>query len=198
MRVALVVVALIWAAVAPAQTPPQAPAGKPQAVDVRLINDKPLQVQATGDHGLLEPNFIVALSSLLIAGLVFILSMTQWRRQYQSIQMEACERMFDELRRTELEFKTPIDTEYAKAPKAWDPPALRQGNKAWDHAAWDYFARWDHLAFLVLQKRVDDEAMLVLVERKARYAMDQMKQYAPDWLADKSFPYFKQLFATYR
>lgn len=198
MRVALAVVALMWIAAVFAQTPPPAPAGTPQPVDVRLVNDKPLQVQATGDDGLLEPNFIVALSSLLIAGFAFILSVAQWRRQDQGIQMEACQRMFDELRRTELEFKTPIDAEYAKAPTTWDAPALRRGNKAWDHAAWDYFARWDHLAFLVLQKRVDDKAMLVLVERKGLYAMEQMKDYAPEWLADQSFPYFKQLVATYR
>ena len=198
MRVALGVIALICAAAAVGQTQPQPPASTRQPVEVRLVNDKPLQVHSADDHGLLDPNFIVALSSLLVAGFAFILSVSQWRRQYQGIQMETCERLFGELRRTELEFKTPIDAQYAKAPAAWDPQALRQGNTAWDHAAWDYFARLDHLAFLVLEKRVDDKAMLVLVERKARYAMDQMKQYAPDWVADKRFPYFKQLVATYR
>ncbi|HKU13381.1 MAG TPA: hypothetical protein VJQ52_03245 [Steroidobacteraceae bacterium] len=198
MRVALGVIALICATAAFGEAQPEPPAGTRQPVDVRLVNDKPLQVHSTDEHGVLDPNFIVALSSLLVAGFAFILSVSQGRRQYQSVQMETCERMFGDLRRTELEFKTPIDAHYAKAPAAWDPPALRKGNTAWDHAAWDYFARWDHLAFLVLEKRVDDKAMLVLVERKARYAMEQMKQYAPDWVADKTFPYFKQLVATYK
>ena len=102
-----------------------------------------------------------------------------------------------EMRRAELEFKTPIDAKHSESPETWDPRALRQGNMSWNHAAWDYFARFDHLAFLVLQKRIDDQAMLVLIKRKLVHAFGQMETYAPDWVEAEHFPYFKELFNTY-
>jgi hypothetical protein len=182
-----------------AQADLQQPAAAAEPVAVRLVDTvTPLRIQTVDEQSLVEPNLLVALSSLAVAALAFALSVSQWRKQYQTTQMETCERMFSELRRAELDFKTPIDAEYAKSPANWQPHALRRANLVWEYAAWAHYSLWDYLAFLVLQKRIDDKAMLVLIERKGVYAFGELKTYAPDWLDDsKTFPYFKELCATY-
>lgn len=197
--VALAAMVLTCSPVVLAQADLQQPAPAAEPVAVRLVDTvTPLRIQTVDDRSVIEPNLLIALSSLVVAALAFALSVSQWRKQYQTTQMETCERMFGELRRAELEFKTPIDAAYAESPANWQPQALRKGNLVWEYAAWAHYSLWDYLAFLVLQRRIDDRAMLVLIERKGLYAFGEMKTYAPDWLGDtKTFPYFKQLCATY-
>jgi len=167
-------------------------------VDVHLINQgAPLRVQNADEGGWFQPSIVIAVASFLIAGLAYLFSLSQWKKQYQTAQMETCERLFDDLRRTELAFITPIDAEYIKNPSSWNRQMLRKQNKTIDHAAWDYFRLWDYLAFLVLQKRIDDTVMTVLIKRKLIYAYDQLRLYAPEWISTTDFPYFKELHNKY-
>src|SRR5205085_7258327 len=99
---------------APGQAP-TASVTQAKPMEVQIIGQsRPIQIDTISKPGLWTSSFTIAFCSFFLALSGFLFSMFQFKRQRQVAQMEMVERLFGELRRTELEFTTPIASEVRK------------------------------------------------------------------------------------